>query len=103
ALLGREVVGVVGARRPAGRLRGLIERPAQRGCALLGELAHAAATVGAIDADVDAGHPHRLARAVQARDVAELGEDRWRGHAADAEQALERLAAALAAREGAQL
>jgi hypothetical protein len=36
------------------------------------ELADAAAAVGAVDADVDAGHPDGLARGRQAPDVAEF-------------------------------
>ena len=54
-------------------------------------------------ADVDAGHPDRLARRRQATDVAELAERDQRGQLAHPVEAHQRLAAGLAARELAQL
>src|SRR5436309_2004816 len=72
ARLERVVVVVVGAGAMAGRLGGLEECPAQRRGALAGELAQLRVAVGAVHADIDAGHPDRLARSVQPGDVAEL-------------------------------
>jgi Mrp family chromosome partitioning ATPase len=63
------------------------------------ELADAGAAVGAIDADVDAGHPDRLARGRQASDVAELAHGDQRGQLAHSVELHQRTAAGLAARE----
>jgi hypothetical protein len=82
--LERELVGAVGARRPAGCLGRLIERPAQLRRVLPGELAGPGALVGAVHADVEPGAAHRLARGRRARHVAELAEDRRGGQLADA-------------------
>ena len=48
-----EVVLPVGAVREAGALRGFIQRPAQRGRALAGEVAGRAVLVGLVDGDVE--------------------------------------------------
>src|SRR5215212_8786147 len=49
------VVGVVGAARPPGELRRLIERPAQRRRALARQVPGRAALIGLVDGDVQAG------------------------------------------------
>src|SRR5215203_2136643 len=49
------VVGAVGAVGPARGLRGFIERPAQCGRSLAGEMSGRAALVGLMDGDVQAG------------------------------------------------
>jgi hypothetical protein len=56
-----------------------------------------------VDADVEPGRPHGLARAGEPLHVAELAEDRRRGQLADPVLADQRLAARLAAGEPAQL
>src|SRR5829696_5880818 len=75
ARLEREVVGAVGARRPARRLGRFVERPAQLRRSLPSQLAGPRAAVGAVHADIEAGAAHRLARRRQARHVAELAAD----------------------------
>src|SRR5919109_3681829 len=103
ALLERQVVGAVGARRTSGRLRRLIKRPAQLRRALLGELAGPRAPIGAMDADVEAGASDRLARGREPGNVAELAEDHRRGQLTDAVVGHQRPTARLAAGCPAQL
>src|SRR3954471_3574935 len=50
----REIVGVIGAGGLAGRLGGFVERPPQRGGALAGDPAGPRASVGAVQANVQA-------------------------------------------------
>ena len=47
-------------------LRGFKQRPTQRGGALPGELAELGVAVGAVNPDVQAGHPDGLAAGVHA-------------------------------------
>src|SRR3954453_3627563 len=54
ALFEREIVGVIGAGGLAGRLGGFVERPAQRRGALAGDPAGPRASVGAVQANVQA-------------------------------------------------
>ena len=88
------VVGAVGAGREAGALRCFVERPAQRGRALAGEMPGGAVIVGLVDGDVQAGVADDVAGVLEAADVAELGEDRDRGQLADAVDLLDQRAAA---------
>ena len=66
-------------------------------------LAVIAVTVGAVHADVDAGHPDGLARSVQPGDVPELAQCHQRRDLAHSVLGHQRLAAGLAARERAQI
>src|SRR5215210_1202726 len=100
---GLVVVGPVGATGPARRLRGLEERPAQRGRALAREVPGGAALVGLVDGDVQPGVADGATRGGEAPCVAEFGEDRHGGQLADAVVAHERPAAWLAAGVEAQL
>jgi hypothetical protein len=51
-LCGLQVVLPVGAGREPGALRGLVQRPAQRGWSLAGEMPGSAVLVGLVDGDV---------------------------------------------------
>ena len=77
------VVGAVGAGGEPGALRGFVERPAQRGWSLAGEVPGGAVIVGLVDGDVQPGVADDVAGVVEAADVAELGEDRDRGQLPD--------------------
>jgi len=99
ARLERVVVVVVGTGLMGRALRGFEERPAQWRGALAGELAQLGVSVGAVHADVDAGHPDRLPGGVQSRDVAELAQRDQRGDLAHPVLGHQRLAAGLAARK----
>ena len=62
---GLVVVGAVGAARPARGLGGFLERPAQRGRSLAGEVPGRAALIGLVDGDVQAGVADRLVDAAR--------------------------------------
>ena len=98
------VVGVVGARLSPRGLRGLIQRPAQRGRSLSGEVPGRAAFVRGMDGDVHSAVADRLARGGEPAAVAELGEDHDARQRADpVMRGLQRPTAGLAACVGAQL
>ena len=78
-----EVVVAVGTGGEPGSLCGFIQRPAQRGWSLAGEVAWGAVLVGLVDGDVQSGVAHGVAGAGEAAGVAELGEDRDRGQLPD--------------------
>ena len=65
-------------------MRGLVQRPAQGGRALAGEMARGAVGVGLVDGDVHPGVADDVARVGEAADVAELRDDGDRGQLADA-------------------
>ena len=102
SLRGLAVVGVVGG---AGLTRGLgclVERPAQDRWSLAGEVAGRAAAVGGVHGDVQAAVAHGVPGGGKPAAVAELGEDRDRGHDPDLVAAHQRPTAGLASRVGAQ-
>ena len=73
------VVRTVGAARSTRGLRSFIERPAQRGRSLAGEMPGRAALVGLLDGDIQAGVPDRVAGVLEPAGVTELSNDRdWR-------------------------
>ncbi len=82
-LSGIEVVLAVGAARTPRGLCGLIERPAQRGRSLSGEMPWGTAGIGLVDGDIQAGVTNGVARVLKAAGVAELSEDRDRGQLPD--------------------
>src|SRR4051794_17840122 len=91
------VIGLVGAAGAPGELRRLIERPAQRGRALAGQMPGSPALVGLVDGDVQAGVANGMPRREEPVRVAELGEDRDRRQRADPVVAHQGPAAGLAA------
>src|SRR3954451_13620017 len=103
AFCGLAVVVVVTAAAPRRAQRRLEQRPPQRRRALAAEMPGRAAWVGLMHGDVQPAIADGVTRAGEPARVAELGEDRDRGHLADAELAHQRAAAALAAGITAQL
>ena len=82
-LSGLPVVGVVGARLAPRGLRGLVQRPAQRGRSLPGQVPGGATLVRGVDGDVHSSVTDRLAGGGEPAAVAELGQDHHRGERPD--------------------
>src|SRR5919108_3205322 len=81
---GSQVVVAVGAAGMSRLLRGLVQRPAQRGWPLTREPSGRAVPVGLLDRDVQARVADRVARVVEAAGVTELCEGRHPRPPADA-------------------
>ena len=104
ALGGLLVVGVVGACLAPRGLRGLVERPAQRGRALPGQVPRSPSFVRRVHGDVHPAVADRLARAREPLAVAELSQDHDARQRADpVVRGLQRPTPRLAARVGAQV
>ena len=100
---GLQVVLAVGAARMPRLLRGLIQRPAQRGRPLAAQMPGRAVLVGLFDGDVQAAVADDVTGVLKPAGVAELGEDRDRRQLADAVDLIDqRPAAGLLACIGAQ-
>ena len=95
AVLDRGVEVVVGGAGVAGQAGRLVQRPAQQGRALLGQVSGGALAVGGVHGDVQAGVAHRLTGGAEAAGVTHHCPDRRGGDRPDPVLGLQRHTAGL--------